>query len=304
MKRLLLVFTIALIAQQSFGQQDPLITSYQFNQLPINPAYAGVNNVTSFDLHYRSQWGGVEGAPQAVFFSGTTSIIENKVGVGFSLLQDKSGIIKNTNFNINLAYALDLTNDIALSFGMQAGVLSLKYDYNVLNLEDATDEDFIGTSDDISKLNIGTGLFLSAEHFYLGVSIPRMLNITDDNSIGSSGERYNRHYYISAGFILEPLESIKIKPYTLIRIAENSPISIDLGANVLLMDMLWAGLFTRSFNSIGLSTSIGLHNGIRIGYLGELNATDAPASGFSTHEITLGFDVALFEKQTVGKRYY
>jgi len=302
--RLLYILAFSLVTHFTYGQQDPLLSSYQFNQLPFNPAYTGTADVTSFDLHYRSQWSGLEGAPQTVFFSGTTSIVENKVGIGFFLLQDKSGIINNTDVNVSFGYELDITNDVTLSFGLQTGVMSIKYDYSALNLEDPTDEDFVAASDGLNKLNFGSGLFISSKNFYVGFSIPKMLKVTEANG-ASLGERYNRHYYLSAGFILDPIQSVKLKPYVLVRLAEDSPASIELGVNALLVNTLWVGLFTRNLNSIGISTSIGLSNGLRAGYIGELALSDSsPSSGLSTHEITLGIDLALFEKQTVGKRYY
>ncbi len=99
MKKVLFILLIV-SALPIYAQQDPLLSQYQFNQLPINPAYAGVNDVASFDLQYRSQWGGVEGAPTTILLSGNSSFFQNQVGLGFSLVHDQVGINTNTNLNL------------------------------------------------------------------------------------------------------------------------------------------------------------------------------------------------------------
>ncbi len=300
---LFLTLCLGLSTRLLMAQQDPLLSQYQFNQLPINPAYAGVNDVTSFDLQYRSQWGGVEGAPTTFVFSGNSSLFENKVGLGLSLVHDEIGINKNTDFNLTYAYELEVANNTTLSFGLQTGLLSLQYDFSGLTLEDQTDEDFINANDGLTKVNFGTGLFLGAEKFYLGFSIPRLLKVTED--IGeNTGERYNRHYYFTGGLIIDNFQTIKLKPYTVLRSAEGSPLSADLGINVLLADVIWGGLFTRNFNTYGISAFLNLDNGFRLGYTGELTSNDAPASTFSTHEVSLGIDLELFANQAVSRRYY
>ncbi len=286
-----------------YAQQDPLLSQYQFNQMAFNPAYAGVNDVTSFDLHYRSQWTDVDGAPTSIFFSGNTSVFQNKVGLGISLLHDNIGVTKYTNFNMGGAYAIELNSTAKLSFGLQVGLMSLNTDFNDLTLEDPSDEDFVNASA-LSKLNFGTGLFLNSENYYIGFSIPQLLNVTEEVD-GNKGDRYNSHIYISGGFIIDHFPSVKLKPYALARITQGAPISIDFGASALFADILWAGLFTRSFNSIGLSVNLNTANNLRIGYTGELiTGSSQPSSGFSTHEISIGIDLELFENQAAVRRYY
>ncbi|WP_185154315.1 type IX secretion system membrane protein PorP/SprF [Fulvivirga sp. M361] len=303
MKKVILVIVLTSYAWFTNAQQDPLLSQYQFNQLPINPAYTGVNDMTSFDLHYRSQWGGVAGAPTTITFSGNSSLFENKVGLGLSLVHDETGVTKNTNFNLAYAYELDLSNDMTLSFGLQTGILSLRYNFGELTLDDPTDEDFTNADDGLTKLNFGTGLFISNEKYYLGVSVPRLLKATE--GIGENiGERYNRHYYFTGGLIIDKSQSVKLKPFAVLRLAEDSPLSTDIGISVLLADVIWAGVFTRNFNVYGISAFLNLNNGFRLGYTGELTSNDSPASTFSTHEVSVGIDLELFANQAVARRYY
>ncbi|MGD1960846.1 MAG: type IX secretion system membrane protein PorP/SprF [Fulvivirga sp.] len=297
-----LYLLLVILAHPIYAQQDPLLSQYQFNQLPVNPAYAGVNDVASFDLQYRSQWGGVEGAPTTVLLSGHSSFFQNQVGLGFSLVHDQVGINTNTDFNLTYAYELEVASDVTLSFGLQTGLMSLQYDFNELTLEDPTDEDFINADDGFTKFNVGTGLFLSGERFYLGLSIPRLLKVQED--IGeNTGERYNQHYYVTGGLIIDQLSSVVIKPYVVTRISEGASVSADVGVNALFADLIWGGIFTRNFETVGINTFLNLNNGFRLGYTGELVSNDL-SSGFNTHEISVGIDLELFSNQVVARRYY
>jgi len=287
----------------AYAQQDPLLSQYQFNQLPINPAYAGVNDITSFDLQFRSQWSGVDGAPTTALLSANSSVADNKVGVGFSLIYDEVGINENIEFNLTYAYELDISHNTTLSFGLQSGITSLRYDFARLTLEDFTDDDFVTADDQLSKFNFGTGLFLSSKKYYLGLSIPRLLKLTEE--IGpTSAERYNRHYYLTGGIILDPWETIRLKPYTIIRTAESSRISADAGVNALFADVIWGGVFTRNLDVLGLNIYLNLSNGLRIGYTGEITSGSLPSSSFSTHEVSLGIDLKLLENHLIARRYY
>ncbi|MEM1408770.1 MAG: type IX secretion system membrane protein PorP/SprF [Bacteroidota bacterium] len=297
-----LYLLLVILAHPIYAQQDPLLSQYQFNQLPVNPAYAGVNDVASFDLQYRSQWGGVEGAPTTVLLSGHSSFFQNQVGLGFSLVHDQVGINTNTDFNLTYAYELEVASDVTLSFGLQTGLMSLQYDFNELTLEDPTDEDFINADDGFTKFNVGTGLFLSGERFYLGLSIPRLLKVQED--IGeNTGERYNQHYYVTGGLIIDQLSSVILKPYVVTRISEGASVSADVGVNALFADLIWGGIFTRNFETVGINTFLNLNNGFRLGYTGELVSNDL-SSGFNTHEISVGIDLELFSNQVVARRYY
>ena len=135
MKYLILPFLIC-FGHLVWGQQDPLFSQYQFNQLPMNPAYAGYHGVTSFDVQHRSQWTKVDGAPSTLMLSGHSSFFGNQIGLGAVLIHDEIGINTTTNFNLTYAYHLNLSESTKLSCGLQTGFNSLQYDFEQLTLND------------------------------------------------------------------------------------------------------------------------------------------------------------------------
>ena len=63
--------TIVLLAglQAVHAQQDPQYSQYMFNQMVLNPAYAGSKEALSSSLILRNQWVGLDGAPKTITFS-------------------------------------------------------------------------------------------------------------------------------------------------------------------------------------------------------------------------------------------
>ena len=61
-KQILLLFSFV-FALAAKAQQDPQYNLYQFNQMVINPAYAGARDGLSVVASVRNQWAGFKGAP-------------------------------------------------------------------------------------------------------------------------------------------------------------------------------------------------------------------------------------------------
>jgi len=51
------------------AQQEIMLSQYMFNQMVVNPGYAGSKNYISADALYRTQWVNFPGAPTTETFS-------------------------------------------------------------------------------------------------------------------------------------------------------------------------------------------------------------------------------------------
>ena len=80
-KYLILVLSFA-FTFLSKAQQDPQYNLYQFNQMVINPAYAGARDGISIVANVRNQWVGFDGAPKTSVISGHAPILNKNVGIG------------------------------------------------------------------------------------------------------------------------------------------------------------------------------------------------------------------------------
>ena len=118
MKKTFTFIVIAIsISLHVHGQQDPLYSQYLNNPMVINPAYAGLNNNFNTSIAYRSQWGGFDGHPTTMNFNSHISLVDNRVGAGLLVVQDKLGNVKNTDIQGAASYKLKFKDNI-FSFGM------------------------------------------------------------------------------------------------------------------------------------------------------------------------------------------
>src|SRR5688500_8253737 len=103
------------------AQQDPQYSLYQFNQLVINPAYAGARDALQVIAAHREQWLGFPGAPRTTCFSAHGPVLNRKLGVGLTIVNDEIGPRNVISAYGNVAYILKLSSTLKLSFGVNAG---------------------------------------------------------------------------------------------------------------------------------------------------------------------------------------
>ena len=94
---------ITLSTLLTFAQQDAQFSQYMFNTMAVNPGYAGSKQVMTAMVLSRSQWLGIEGAPQTQTVTFHTPVISKNIGLGFSLVNDKIGPMNETSLYIDFA---------------------------------------------------------------------------------------------------------------------------------------------------------------------------------------------------------
>ncbi|HEY9005641.1 MAG TPA: type IX secretion system membrane protein PorP/SprF [Ohtaekwangia sp.] len=299
MKYLYLLWLLAVFTS-AFSQEDPLYAQYLNNPLVINPAYTGLNNNFNASVSYRRQWSNFDGSPTTINVSAHSSVSHNKMGLGMLVVQDKTGANKNTEAYATYAYRLNL-NGSYLSFGIQAGFINFKTNNDALNTYDPTDPAFSNNLN-VTKPSVGAGLILNSEHFFAGLSIPRMLPSTtilsDDNTGNTVKARlYDQHYYGAAAYVFYLSPRVRLRPSVLAKYVPGAPLSVDYTMAINLDQKYSAGLFTRNANAFGFLLQCRFADAYRFGYAFEVPAGNAVGTRFNTHEITLGINLALFSFQ-------
>ena len=71
------------------AQSDALYSQYMFNQFTINPGYAGSRDALSCVLLYRSQWVGLDGAPNTVNISAHSPFKGKNMALGMNIVLDE-----------------------------------------------------------------------------------------------------------------------------------------------------------------------------------------------------------------------
>lgn len=272
-----------------------------FNQLVFNPSYAGIHNNTIISLNSRFQWTNFEGSPTTNTISGATSIIGGKVGIGAAIILDQLGTSKNTQGQISYAYKIQQGSN-TFSFGLQTGFTTLKVNDESLNLKVQDDPFFANGEASITKVNFGAGATYLTDHYMVSISVPRLINSKFESN--NVSVEYKRHFYITGAYLFELSRTFKLKPSILLKGVQGAPLSADINVSGLIMNQIWAGVFTRNFNTFGIMSQFEFMDAYKIGYSFELIGKNLTGSGLPTHEIMLSADLAIFSHQSVFQRYF
>jgi type IX secretion system PorP/SprF family membrane protein len=281
---------------QVSAQIDPLYAQYLNNPLVINPAYTGFNKEFNASVSYRKQWAGFDGSPTTMNFTVHSSLFDNKMGVGLIVVNDQIGENKNLLAMGTYSYKIEF-EDMTLSFGLQGGIANYRSDNLELNIEDETDPYFAGNQS-ITKPVFGAGLILSSNKLFLGISIPRMLQNKETFGTGAAAVEaslYTQHFYGMASYIFFLNERIRFKPAVLLKYVRGNPLSTDLSALLNIDERFGVGAFTRNFNTYGLLAQLKFKQSYKFSYAFELPTNKSVGVSFTTHEITLGLSLAVFD---------
>ncbi|MBN8577151.1 MAG: type IX secretion system membrane protein PorP/SprF [Cytophagales bacterium] len=289
--KLLTTLVLLLLATLSFAQQDAIYSQYLFNPLIVNPAYSGLNNTFNGTIGYRTQWMGLEGQPQTLNATLHTSLVQNKAGAGLLVSTDRIGSLNTTEINATFAYKLRFEKQ-TFSFGMQAGVQNFNNSMKGINPFDPADDLFL-TGERGTRINLGAGVALKSEKYFIGLSAPRLLPTTFKSG-DQQFDLYNQHLYLMGAYVHYLNERIRLKPTVLLRGVKGAPASIDVGLNVNYNAIHTAGIFTRNFNTYGVLLQTLLKEQYRFGYVFEMPTGKSVGTQFSTHEVMLGIQLAAF----------
>ena len=288
------------------AQFDPNFTQYMFNEMALNPGYAGSRECLSGTLLYRQQWVGLDGAPSTLTGTVHSPLMGGKLGAGINFVNEKIGVSQRTGVSLNGAYRLALAN-ATLSFGLQAGLVSLSENLGELNLQN--DQQFMMNSGKRTAPNLGFGMYYSTKSWYGGLSIPRLIYNRLDVSTGSTEVQnsFNLnyfHYFVTGGGVISVNNAIKVRPNAMMKVVKGAPAQLDLNANVLFNDMIWAGLGYRSGDAINMMLGAYINKQLRIGYSYDYTLSMLQDYNTGSHEIMLGYDLNYSKDKMVSPRYF
>ncbi|KQO25105.1 hypothetical protein ASF10_06285 [Flavobacterium sp. Leaf82] len=274
-----------------YAQQDAQFTQYMYNTININPAYAGSRGALSVFGLYRTQWVGLDGAPETSSFSVNSPINNSNVGIGVSLVNDKIGPTNENNFSVDLSYTVQTSPDFKLSFGIKGTANLFNLDINKLNPENQGDPQFQDIDNKFSP-NVGAGVYWHSNKAYIGLSVPNFIetNRYDDNDVAIFKDKIN--YYLMAGYVfdLDKLEYIKFKPAVLTKMVEGAPLQVDVSANFMFIEKFVVGVAYRWSASVSAMVGFQITDGLYLGYGYDRETTNLNNYNSGSHEIFLRYE--------------
>ncbi|PZW38868.1 type IX secretion system PorP/SprF family membrane protein [Mesonia algae] len=280
------------------AQQDAQYTQYMYNTLSINPAYAGSREVLSAVLLHRSQWVGVDGAPTTQTLSAHTPITKNLMGIGLNITNDAIGPSRQTYIDASYSYGIEVGRESQLNFGIKAGAHLLDVDYSKLDIFDNTDPNFQSNVDNKFSPQFGLGALLFAENYYVGLSVPNVLETKhfdqSNNSNSNTVAKERISYYLTGGYVFDLSSDLKLKPTLLTKMTEGAPLQVDVSANFLLYEKLTLGAAYRWDAALSGLVAFQFTDAWMLGFAYDTDTTKYTNYNDGSFEVFLRFE--LFKK--------
>ncbi len=302
--KLKIAFVLALLLalKYSNAQQDPQFTDYMFNTLTVNSAYAGSRGHLSVTGLHRTQWVGLDGAPETQSLSVESPVGKN-VGLGVVLVNDRLGPSDEFYIDANFSYTVNLNNDSRLSFGIKGGGRLLNIDW-ARGIFQEQENVFQQNIENKLLPTIGAGLYWRNEASYFGLSVPNFLTNEHYDGVQNAVSAERLHYFLIGGKVFDLSRRVKFKPAFLAKFVVGAPAVIDLSANFMFHDTLRLGLAYRWDDSVSGLIGFQLSPQLMVGYAYDATTTNLQNFNSGTHEIMLRFELRSREKQLKSPRFF
>ena len=218
----------------SFSQQLPLYSQYLYNKFLINPAHAGSDGYTSYNITAREQWIGYSGAPRTYSLSYQTRILKKgyrlnqnifnntvyspkttgRVGFGGYVFSDRNGLVQRTGFQTSYTYNMWIQDYTQLSLGLGLTGYHFRINVNENSFEESTEpllNDKLRRG--VFVPDIDFGIYLLNPRFDIGFSALQMLGAV--SKIGNYAYRnywMDRHFYLFGSYTFYSGVKAEIQP--------------------------------------------------------------------------------------------
>ena len=285
------------------AQQDPHFTQYFDNTLFVNPAYAGSKGVMNITGIHREQWIGFDGRPRSSTFSIHSPLNYESVGVGFTLVNDEAGPVKQTMMYGDFSYTLRFKDsDHKLAFGLKAGANIINVGTSTLQTTDPNDPKLLTNVTNRVNPNFGLGVYYHSSKLFAGFSIPKFVQRSYDGLSKTSLEK--RHYYFIFGGVVPVNAQWKIRPSAQVKMTAGAPVSIDLSSAGIYQDKLWFGLMYRVGSAFGVFAQYQITPQFKLGVASDFGTQQIRNYNYGTFEMLASYDF-VFKKQGIrSPRYF
>lgn len=298
MKNFKILFVLLMLSASIVvkAQQDPQYSLYMLNGMSIHPGYAGSLGGISANMLYRKQWLGIQEAPRTVAANVQMRYFDERLGSGISMYNDKMGVFNRSVVNYAQAYHLILPK-FTVSFGLQGSLQQfsarLTDIYNAHNesgiMEISYDQAFINNVNKM-VLNFGGGVYAYNDKFWFGASMPSMLKPKWDYDLRSGNTAYSiTHSFVSAGAVVDAGPIFQIKPSMLLKVAQNSPKSLEFSCSAYANQKYGFGLSYRLNESLIFLSEIQLNENFKMAYAYDHQLSKFNVYNNGSHEIMIRY---------------
>ncbi|MFT6501665.1 MAG: type IX secretion system PorP/SprF family membrane protein [Crocinitomicaceae bacterium] len=308
-----------LVTYSASAQQESHYINLTNNPYLLNPAAGGMTSTFNVEATSRTQWLGYDGGPRTMAIVGNSPVRfgkgekvlkeynpegkafykapERTTGsmkhvLGGIAMTDVIGPFNRTSVQASYSIHLPLIKSINIGAGLSVGWSNFRINQDRVTLYQADDpaySQFLGSTSAQNIANANAGIVFYNEELFVGISTSQLLRNTATFGGIETGSNYNRHYYFMAKYAFEAADKFQIEPTAVLKIAENSPMSLDAGARFIYNKSVWLGIQYRTTNALTFQLGANLIKNFYLAYGYEQGIGAIQLAGNSTHEIQLGF---------------
>lgn len=278
----------------SFAQQVGMYTHYFYKPMVNNPAFTGYESTTNAMLLHRNQWADFKGAPRLTVFTMDGSLIDKKVGLGFSLSSDRKGITNRTIGNVSYSYGINIGEDARVLFGVSFGVIYQTLDFSKTLVENNTDPNLFSDLQRKTALDGNAGIAFIWKGLEFGAAVPQLMQ-NKINYVDYANVRgyyaLARHYMASLKykFVIIEDKGISLVPQGLVRFVPGAPLQYDATLMADWKDKCWLGATYKSNYAVAVNVGFSVHKQLSIGYSYDIIVGSIGNYSGMSHELMLNF---------------
>lgn len=280
MKNIILISALVMFSFAAQAQNDIQLSQQSFSRIYYNPAATGQSEYMTFNLLNRSQWIGVNDAPQTMMFNMHKFLPKLNFGMGLCVVNDKLGLENNYNIKMAYAYHLKFNENLWLSMGIGAGVLSKNIDFGQMTMEDP--ENLSTDMENQWKPDFDAGMELAWKNLTVGASVTHVHQSKDASDLYS----VPRHFYLYTRYQANISENTVISP----AFSVNSCFyrtQYEFNVSAFSNEFLYYGLSYRFEEAIVLLAGVQINERFRLNYSYDIPSGPMINQNSGSHEILL-----------------
>lgn len=288
----LLLLCVCLCWGNLFGQQVPFYNHYLINPFVYNPASTGASDYVNASFVRNQRYSSFGSTAVNNYLTVEGPIAKGNMGLGIIVAHQNQGIQQQLMSSLNYSYKLKINEDQNLRFGVSAGVLDNRIDYDQLNAQEINDPYLTGLRPTAPVFDMNVGLMYTWKDLRIGISVPQIIGGKVKYAREKSRGYYQleRHYMMSLEYDFHVNEKFIIRPNAVLRYVSNTPLQYDVTAMAIYNNMIWASATYKSDYAVQFNAGVRVFDFLRVGYSYELliGSIKTYNTGMN-HEIFLGF---------------
>ncbi|MNJ85468.1 hypothetical protein D3C87_29430 [compost metagenome] len=291
MNKTLLLF-VCLCWGNLFGQQVPFYNHYLINPFVYNPAFTGASDYVNASFVRNQRFSSFGSTAVNNYLTVEGPIAKGNMGLGLVVAHQNQGIQQQLMSSLNYSYKLKINDDHHIRFGISAGVLDNRIDYDQLNAQETNDPYLTGLRPTAPVFDMNVGLMYNWKDLRIGISVPQIIGGKVKYAREKSRGYYQleRHYMMSLEYDFHLGEKFILRPNAILRYMPNVPFQYDASLMGLYKNMLWVSATYKSDYAVQFNAGVRVLDFLRVGYSYELLIGSMKTYNTGTnHEIFLGF---------------